>query len=78
MAKTKASRPIYLNPSRPIPERVQDLIARMTLQEKLGQFIHPVSAVPRLGMIAYNFWNEALHGVPPLCHPDTRSLIRVS
>ncbi len=57
------AQPAYLNPQLPIPERVQDLLARLTLDEKLGQFIHPVNAVPRLGIPAYNFWNEALHGV---------------
>lgn len=57
------TQPAYLNPSLPLPERVQDLLSRLTLEEKLGQFIHPVNAVPRLGIPAYNFWNEGLHGV---------------
>jgi beta-glucosidase len=57
------TQPTYLNPEFPIPERVQDLISRLTLDEKLGQFIHPVDAVPRLGIPAYNFWSEGLHGV---------------
>jgi beta-glucosidase len=35
----------------------------MILEEKLGQFLHPIKAVPRLGIPAYNFWNEGLHGV---------------
>jgi beta-glucosidase len=55
--------PSYLNPELPIPERVQDLLSRLTLEEKLGQFIHPVNSVPRLGIPAYNFWSEGLHGV---------------
>ena len=57
------TQPSYLNPDLPIPERVQDLLAHMTLEEKLGQFIHPVNSVPRLGIPAYNFWSEGLHGV---------------
>lgn len=57
------TQPSYLNPDLPIPERVQDLLSRLTLEEKLGQFIHPVNAVPRLGIPAYNFWSEGLHGV---------------
>jgi beta-glucosidase len=57
------TQPAYLNPNLPVPERVQDLLSRLTLDEKLGQFIHPVNAVPRLGIPAYNFWNEGLHGV---------------
>ncbi len=61
MAKT--DQPVYLDLSSPIPERVADLLSRMTLEEKLGQFIHPVKAIPRLGIPAYNFWNEGLHGV---------------
>ena len=53
----------YLDYNLPIPERVQDLLAHMTLEEKLGQFIHPVNSLPRLGIPAYNFWSEGLHGV---------------
>ena len=53
----------YLNPELPLNERVQDLLSRLTLEEKLGQFIHPVNSVPRLGIPAYNFWSEGLHGV---------------
>jgi len=58
-----ASLPPYKNSSLPIEERVSDLLSRLTLEEKLGQFIHPVNAVPRLGLPAYNFWSEGLHGV---------------
>jgi beta-glucosidase len=55
--------PVYLDPQKPLLERVQDLLSRLTLEEKLGQFIHPVNGIPRLGIPAYNFWNEGLHGV---------------
>ncbi len=57
------SAPIYRDPTRPLEERVRDLIARMTLPEKISQMSHPARAIPRLGVPAYNYWNEALHGV---------------
>ena len=55
--------PAYLNPDLSIAERVEDLIGRMTLEEKAGQTVHAARAVPRLGVPAYNWWNECLHGV---------------
>lgn len=55
--------PLYLDPSQPIDLRVQDLISRMTLDEKISQMRNNASAVPRLGIPAYDFWSEALHGV---------------
>jgi beta-glucosidase len=57
------SHPDYLNPNLPVSERVQDLLSRMTLKEKLGQFVHSFNGIPRLGMAPYNFWSEGLHGV---------------
>ncbi len=63
MTKDNDSHPIYLDPSHPLDERVQDLIGRMTLPEKLSQMQHGARAVPRLGIPAYNFWSESLHGV---------------
>jgi beta-glucosidase len=55
--------PIYLEPDRPIEERVRDLVARMTLEEKISQMVHPAAAIERLGVPEYNWWNECLHGV---------------
>ena len=55
--------PIYLDPSYPIPERVQDLLSRMTLPEKVAQMNHPTEGVKRLDIPPYNYWSEALHGV---------------
>ncbi|MBN1667985.1 MAG: glycoside hydrolase family 3 C-terminal domain-containing protein [Anaerolineales bacterium] len=55
--------PLYLDSHQPFEERVQDLIARLNLDEKVGMLSHPAKGVPRLGIPAYNFWNEALHGV---------------
>lgn len=53
----------YKDVSLDFEERAADLVSRMTLDEKAGQMIHISSAVPRLGIPAYNWWNEALHGV---------------
>jgi beta-glucosidase len=53
----------FRNPSLPLEERVNDLISRMTLQEKADQLLYTAPAIPRLGVPAYNWWNEALHGV---------------
>ena len=47
----------YLDPNLPVSERVQDLLSRLTLNEKLGQFTHSVDGIPRLGIAPYNFWN---------------------
>jgi beta-glucosidase len=54
---------MYLDPAYPFDERVSDLIARLTLQEKVGLMSYPAKGIPRLGIPAYNYWNEALHGV---------------
>jgi beta-glucosidase len=43
--------------------RVDDLVARMTLKEKIGQMQNDAPSIPRLGLPAYNWWSEALHGV---------------
>ncbi|MBR5251309.1 MAG: glycoside hydrolase family 3 C-terminal domain-containing protein [Oscillospiraceae bacterium] len=44
-------------------QKAQQLTAQMTLQEKLSQLKYNADAIPRLGIPAYNWWNEALHGV---------------
>ncbi len=44
-------------------DRIRDLIAKMTLEEKVSQLSHSSPAVERLGIPEYNWWNEALHGV---------------
>jgi len=60
---TTTERPAYLDTSLPIADRVKDLIGRMTLEEKVGLMNHPAHGIPRLNIPAYNYWNEALHGV---------------
>ena len=58
----KAAAP-YLDPSLPISRRVNDLVSRMTLEEKVRQMQHTAPAIPRLLVPSYDWWNEALHGV---------------
>ena len=53
----------FLNPGLPTNQRVDDLVGRMTLDEKIGQMMNAAPAIPRLHIAAYNWWNESLHGV---------------
>ena len=53
----------YMDTSLPIEVRVNDLISRMTLEEKASQLVNQSRAIPRLGVPAYDWWSEALHGV---------------
>jgi beta-glucosidase len=53
----------FRDPSLSTEQRVNDLVSRMTLQEKADQLVYTAPAIPRLGIPAYNWWNEALHGV---------------
>ena len=58
-----ADAPRYRDPSLSPTERAADLIAQMTVPEKVSQMVHDAFAIPRLGVPAYNWWNECLHGV---------------
>ncbi len=53
----------FLNPELDVELRVNDLISRLTLSEKVQLMKHQSPAIPRLGIPAYDWWNEALHGV---------------
>ena len=53
----------YLDPSLSPERRAADLVSRMTLEEKVLQMQSTAPAIERLGVPAYNWWNEALHGV---------------
>ncbi len=53
----------FQDPSLSIEQRVNDLVSRLTLEEKVGQMLNAAPAVERLGIPAYNWWNESLHGV---------------
>jgi beta-glucosidase len=57
------STPVFRDPARPLAERVADLVSRMTLAEKISQMVHTAPAIERLGIPAYDWWNECLHGV---------------
>ena len=58
-----ADKPAYLNPNLPAEQRAADLVHRMTLEEKASQLVNQARAIPRLGVPAYDWWSEALHGV---------------
>ncbi len=53
----------FRNPKLSIDDRVADLVGRMTLEEKVSQMMYDSPAIERLGIPAYNWWNECLHGV---------------
>jgi beta-glucosidase len=53
----------FLDANLSIETRVNDLVSRMTLDEKIGQMMNAAPAIPRLGIPEYNWWNECLHGV---------------
>lgn len=57
------AQPLYLQPDESIEKRVEDLITRLTLEEKAAQMLMNAPAIPRLNIPAYDWWNEALHGV---------------
>jgi beta-glucosidase len=60
--------PPYLDLSLPIEQRVNDLLSRMTIEEKISQMQDVAPAIPRLNIPAYNWWNEGLHGVARAGH----------
>jgi beta-glucosidase len=60
---TPAQTPDYLDPDMPVERRVDDLVSRMTLEEKVSQMQDVAPAIERLDVPEYNWWNEALHGV---------------
>ncbi|MEL6923081.1 MAG: glycoside hydrolase family 3 C-terminal domain-containing protein, partial [Bacteroidota bacterium] len=53
----------YQNPALSIEQRVDDLVGRMTLDEKINQLRYDAPAIERLEVPEYNWWNECLHGV---------------
>jgi beta-glucosidase len=53
----------FQNPELSIEERVNDLVSRLTLEQKVSQMINESVAIDSLGIPAYNWWNEGLHGM---------------
>ncbi|MFN8205804.1 MAG: glycoside hydrolase family 3 C-terminal domain-containing protein [Bacteroidales bacterium] len=53
----------WQNPKLPVEERVNDLVGRLTLDQKISQMCDVAPAIDTLGIPAYNWWNEGLHGV---------------
>jgi beta-glucosidase len=53
----------FQNPALPFEQRVANLVSLLTLDEKISQMVNNAPAIPRLGIPAYNWWNETLHGV---------------
>ena len=63
ISPAKAQNYPYQNPSLTIDERVEDLLGRLTLEEKTKLMMNGSPAIPRLGIPAFNWWSEALHGL---------------
>jgi beta-glucosidase len=60
--KAAAAMP-FRNANLTIEQRVDDLVSRLTLEEKVSQLIDRAAPIPRLDIPAYNWWNEGLHGI---------------
>ncbi len=63
LSQSRGKVPPYKNHALPIEKRVEDLVSRMTLEEKVSQMMNKATAIERLEIPAYDWWNEALHGV---------------
>ena len=61
----------FQNTSLTFEQRVNDLVGRLTLEEKVAQMLNAAPAIPRLGIPAYDWWNEVLHGVARTPYPVT-------
>ncbi|MDF7801248.1 glycoside hydrolase family 3 C-terminal domain-containing protein [Pontiellaceae bacterium B1224] len=59
---------VYTDASVPTAERVADLVRRMSLDEKANQLVNKATEIKRLGVPAYDYWNECLHGVARAGH----------
>lgn len=61
--KDNKEQPLYLDTSLSFSDRVKELIKLLNLDEKVGLISYTGKGIPRLGIPAYNYWSEALHGV---------------
>ncbi|WP_428741924.1 glycoside hydrolase family 3 C-terminal domain-containing protein [Tenacibaculum sp.] len=66
MVSSQSSLP-FQNPSLSNDKRIEDLISRLTLEEKIEQMMNSTPAIERLNILPYDYWNEALHGVGRSC-----------
>src|ERR1700744_4308668 len=62
-AVAQETTPIFRDPSKPMEQRVSDLIGRLTLEEKAAQLNHLNKGIPRLNIPMWGGWNQTLHGV---------------
>jgi beta-glucosidase len=63
MTPIVTEKPAYLDETLSFELRARDLVSRMTLEEKVTQMLHQAPEISRLGLPAYNWWGEALHGI---------------
>ncbi len=63
MAAQSPAQPAYLNTALPPQQRAEDLVHRMTVEEKVTQLVNQSRAIERLNIPAYDWWSEASHGV---------------
>src|SRR4029453_17089150 len=56
-------KPAYMNPALPAQQRAEDLVRRMTVEEKVTQLVNQSRAIPRLNVPDYDWWSEASHGI---------------
>src|SRR5436309_5970615 len=63
LARAQQARAKHDDPSASPEDRANELVSHMTLEEKVSQMQNAAPAIPRLGVPAYDWWNEALHGV---------------
>ena len=61
--RSKAGASLFLDASQPLARRVEDLVSKMTVPEKVSQLLHENPPIDRLGVPGYNWWNEGCHGV---------------
>src|SRR5215471_14939985 len=54
-----AQQPLYKNPNAPMEQRADDLLSRMSIEEKNSQLMSDSPGIERLGVPAYNWWNES-------------------
>ncbi|WP_235518241.1 glycoside hydrolase family 3 C-terminal domain-containing protein [Sphingomonas sp. Leaf208] len=62
IAREPAAAPSQRTAADPAEQMARTMVSRMTLDEKLPQLLNVAPAIPRLGVPAYNWWTESLHG----------------